>query len=70
LAIMTTVQQRLVFATRRSWYSRLLDALLEPARGRPGRLDPRGLPPYLQRDMGLLDAADESGRPERPPAGW
>jgi len=67
---MTTVQEKLVFGTRRSWFARLLDRLLEPSKGRATRLDPRLVSPHLLRDMGLLDAADEPARPERPPAGW
>jgi hypothetical protein len=70
LAIMTTAQERLVFATRRSWFARLLDSLFEPAQHKGHRLDPRLLPPHLQRDMGLQDAADRWSRPDRPPPGW
>jgi hypothetical protein len=70
LAIMTTAQERLVLATRRSWLARLLDALMEPSKGKAARLDPRLLPPHLQRDMGLLDPAARWTRPDRPPAHW
>jgi len=66
---MTTMQERLVHEPRRSWLARLLDALLEPP-VRVRRLDPRMLPPYLRRDMGLQDPADGRFRPHRPPAGW
>jgi hypothetical protein len=66
---MTTMQQGMAVGARRSRLGRLLDALFEPTKGRPARLDPRSLPPYLQRDMGLPDLADEVCRPERPPAG-
>lgn len=67
---MTTAQERLIFATRRSWLARLLDNLFEPVSRKGYRLDPRLLPPHLQRDMGLLDAADRWTRPDRPPARW
>jgi hypothetical protein len=67
---MTTAQEKLVFATRRSWFARLLDALMEPSKGKAARLDPRLLPPHLQRDMGLLDATERYSRPDRPPARW
>jgi hypothetical protein len=70
LAIMTTMQERLVFGARRPWFSRLLDNLFEPAKRKGYRLDPRLLPPHLQRDMGLLDPADRWNRPDRPPTGW
>jgi hypothetical protein len=68
---MTTMQERMDCDTRRFWFARLLESLLEPSKGRGTRLDPRLLPPYLQRDMGLLDAADDCrARPERPPSRW
>jgi hypothetical protein len=69
---MTTMQERMDCETRRFWFARLLDRLLEPS-GAPKavRLDPRLLPPYLQRDMGLRDAdGDCRARLERPPARW
>lgn len=67
---MTTAQERLVLRTRRPWFARLLDNLFEPAERKGYRLDPRRLPPYLQRDMGLLDVDERCDRPARPPAGW
>ncbi|MEQ1937028.1 hypothetical protein ABMA46_02110 [Mesorhizobium sp. CN5-321] len=67
---MTTAQTGPAFETRRSWFARLLDRLLDPPKGKVTRLDPRRVSPHLLRDMGLLDAAVAQERPERPPAGW
>jgi len=66
---MTIVQERLASGVPRSWFARLLDALLEPPKRRR-RLDPRLLPPYLQRDIGVLDDAAGRDRPDRLRAGW
>ena len=67
---MTTAPERLDFGTQRSWFGRLMDQFLEPSKIKPRRLDPRMVSPYLLRDMGLLDPADEPARPERSPARW